>query len=428
MKAAVDDDRRDVRVEDVEEPSGPGDGEVLVAPLWCGNCGTDVHEYTDGPIVTPVDPHPLTGATNPQVLGHEFSAEVLEVGGGVTNVRSGDRVSVMPLIYCGHCYYCRLGQHHLCVTMACTGLSHRWGGLAAAAIVSAGQYPHPRRARRPAGRPRRTDRRVRIRRRSRRGQPGQLRARHRRRADRHAQRRVRHRPWGDDGHRVRTQPRAPVDRRGARRPGALDPTAVDIVEAVRELTGGLGVDAAIECSGSAAALDACIRATRSRGTVAQTGLHVRPAPIDAFQLSLHEITLVGTWCYPVTDWPRIIALLASGRMDGRAAVTSSLGLDGTVDGFERLIDPQGSDVKILINPEGVGVKNMSVEGKESSSPAPPKALDGASSNASLPRAPTCVSPTSTEPGPRKQQRRSGSRAAPPWRQPETSPSAPTSGG
>ena len=37
-------------------------------------------------------------------------------------------------------------------------------------------------------------------------------------------------------------------------------------------------------------------------------------------------------------------------MDGRAAVTSSLGLDATVDGFERLIDRQGSDVKILINP------------------------------------------------------------------------------
>ena len=89
MKAAVYHDRRDVRIEDVEEPSGPGDAEVLVAPLWCGICGTDVHEYTDGPIVTPVDPHPLTGAANPQVLGHEFSAEVLEVGGGVTNVRSG---------------------------------------------------------------------------------------------------------------------------------------------------------------------------------------------------------------------------------------------------------------------------------------------------------------------------------------------------
>ena len=57
MKAAVYHDRRDVRVEDIEEPSGPADGQVLVAPLWCGICGTDVHEYTDGPIVTPVDAH-----------------------------------------------------------------------------------------------------------------------------------------------------------------------------------------------------------------------------------------------------------------------------------------------------------------------------------------------------------------------------------
>ena len=260
MKAAVYYDRRDVRVEDVDEPSGPADGEVLVAPLWCGICGTDVHEYTDGPIVTPVDPHPLTGAANPQVLGHEFSAEVLEVGGGVTNVRSGDRVSVMPLIYCGHCYYCRLGQHHLCVTMACTGLSHRWGGLAKAAIVSAGQL-------------------TRI--------PDEL----------------------DDQQGALVEPIAVcahgVDRAGVS-PGSsvlvtgagpigmlsaeyaiargattvivsepnpgrrsivealgvqatLDPTAVDVVEAVRELTDGLGVDAAIECSGSAAALDACIR-------------------------------------------------------------------------------------------------------------------------------------------------------------------------
>ena len=150
MRAAVYHDRRDVRVEDVDEPSGPADGEVLVAPLWCGICGTDVHEYTDGPIVTPVDPHPLTGATNPQVLGHEFSAEILEVGVGVTDIKAGDRASVMPLIYCGHCHYCRLGQHHLCATMACTGLSHRWGGLAEAAIVSGQKYAMRVRLGRPA--------------------------------------------------------------------------------------------------------------------------------------------------------------------------------------------------------------------------------------------------------------------------------------
>jgi (R,R)-butanediol dehydrogenase / meso-butanediol dehydrogenase / diacetyl reductase len=351
MKAAVYHDRRDVRVEDVDAPTAPAAGEVLVTPLWCGICGTDVHEYTDGPIVTPVDPHPLTGATNPQVLGHEFSAEVVEVGGNVTNVKAGDRVSVMPLIYCGQCHYCRIGQHQLCARMACTGLSHRWGGLAEAAIVSAGQL-----TRIPDELDDQQGALV---------EPIAVSARGVDRAGVGPGSAVLVTGAGPIGmlsaeyalargattvivSELNAGRRAIAERLGVQ--ATFDPTSVDVVEVVRELTGGLGVDASIECSGSAAALDTCIQATRSLGTVAQTGLHVRPAPIDAFQLSLHEITLVGTWCYPVTDWPRIIALLASGRMDGRASVTRTVGLNGTVDGFERLIDREGSDVKILINP------------------------------------------------------------------------------
>ena len=130
----------------------------------------------------------------------------------------------------------------------------------------------------------------------------------------------------------------------------LDPTAIDVVGEVQELTGGLGADVSIECAGAGPALDACLRATRSRGTVAQTGLHVAPATIDAFELALREVTLVGTWCYPVTDLPRIIALVASGKMKGSAAVTATIGIEETVNGFERLVDPAGGDVKILIDP------------------------------------------------------------------------------
>src|SRR6476620_11442548 len=91
----------DLRVENVAAPDPPGPTEVTVAPHWCGICGTDLHEYLSGPIVTPSVPHPLTGATLPQILGHEFSAEVVAVGSTVTQVNVGDRVSVMPLIYCG---------------------------------------------------------------------------------------------------------------------------------------------------------------------------------------------------------------------------------------------------------------------------------------------------------------------------------------
>src|SRR5437763_3196889 len=127
---------RDLRVERVREPPPPGPGEVLVRPTACGICGTDLHEYVAGPIVTPVEPHPLTGAQNPQILGHEFAGDVVATGGGVTSVREGDRVAIMPLAYCGRCAYCRRGLQQLCATMACVGLSHAWGGLADLATVA----------------------------------------------------------------------------------------------------------------------------------------------------------------------------------------------------------------------------------------------------------------------------------------------------
>src|SRR4029450_13151055 len=80
----------DIRVEDVAEAQIREPDDVLIAPFLCGICGTDLHEYAVGPIVTPTSPHPLTGATLPQTLGHEFSAQVVEVGPARPDVRAGD--------------------------------------------------------------------------------------------------------------------------------------------------------------------------------------------------------------------------------------------------------------------------------------------------------------------------------------------------
>jgi len=135
MRAARFYDKGDIRLEDVEVPGIHAPDEVLVEVAWCGICGTDLHEYVVGPIVTPVSPHPLTGATLPQTLGHEFSARVVEAGPEVTDVRVGDRVAVMPAIVCGRCAYCRRGLGHLCVRFACTGLSAETGGLAQYAVL-----------------------------------------------------------------------------------------------------------------------------------------------------------------------------------------------------------------------------------------------------------------------------------------------------
>ena len=135
MRAARYYGKGDIRVEDVAEAQIREPDDVLIAPFYCGICGTDLHEYAVGPIVTPTSPHPLTGVTLPQILGHEFSARVVEVGPAVRDVRVGDRVAIMPAIVCGRCRYCRRGQGHLCVQFACTGLSAETGGLAELAVV-----------------------------------------------------------------------------------------------------------------------------------------------------------------------------------------------------------------------------------------------------------------------------------------------------
>ena len=94
-------------------------------------------------------------------------------------------------------------------------------------------------------------------------------------------------------------------------------------------TEGIGVDAVIECSGNERALNTAIDAVRAAGRVSQTGLHTRAASIEPMKLSEHDITLTGTWCYPVTDWPRIIDLIARGRYPVEKVVTAQIAMDGS---------------------------------------------------------------------------------------------------
>ena len=68
------------------------------------------------------------------------------------------------------------------------------------------------------------------------------------------------------------------------------------------------------------------------------------------KLSEHDIALVGTWCYAVTDWPRIIDLIARGRLQVDKVVTAQVPMPGVVQrGFEVLLSPTGDQVKVLID-------------------------------------------------------------------------------
>ena len=97
MKAARWHAAKDVRIEEVEVPEVQPH-QVKVAVKFTGICGTDLHEYLDGPIFIPTEEHVYSGQKAPVTLGHEFSGEIVEVGSNVTRVKVGDRVTIEPIL------------------------------------------------------------------------------------------------------------------------------------------------------------------------------------------------------------------------------------------------------------------------------------------------------------------------------------------
>ena len=97
MKAARWHAAKDVRIQEVEVPEVLPH-QVKVAVKFTGICGTDLHEFLDGPIFIPTEEHVYSGQKAPVTLGHEFSGEIVEVGSDVTRVKVGDRVAVEPIL------------------------------------------------------------------------------------------------------------------------------------------------------------------------------------------------------------------------------------------------------------------------------------------------------------------------------------------
>ena len=341
---------RDLRIEDVQEPGTPAEGEVVVRVVTCGICGTDLHEYVAGPIVTPVEPHPLTGAQNPQILGHEFAGDVVATGAGVTSVTEGDRVAIMPLAYCGTCAYCRRGLQHLCATMGCVGLSHAWGGMAELATVAEYQV-----VRLPDSVDYRQGALI---------EPTAVAAYGVERAGVAPGDSVLVTGAGPIGALAALCAQAAGAARvyvsepnAARRARAealrvatvLDPTSVDVPELLHEQTDGLGVDVAIECSGHPNGFSAAVRSLRRRGTLAQTGLFVGEASVEPMLWSLNDLTIVGTWCYWVYDFDRIAAQIGAGSLPVERVVTSSVTLGDAPDAFARLASGAADEIKVLVD-------------------------------------------------------------------------------
>ncbi|HBC82704.1 MAG TPA: Zn-dependent oxidoreductase [Escherichia sp.] len=125
MKSIVIQKPNELVIEERSVPT-PAAGEVRVKIKLAGICGSDSHIYRGH--------NPF--AKYPRVIGHEFFGVIDAVGEGVDQARLGQRVSVDPVISCGHCYPCSVGKPNVCTSLVVLGV-HRDGGFSEYAAVPA---------------------------------------------------------------------------------------------------------------------------------------------------------------------------------------------------------------------------------------------------------------------------------------------------
>ena len=352
MKAARFHARRDVRVDEVPKPGDIAPNEVLVRNEFCGICGSDLHEYADGPIFISSTRNAFSGASIPQILGHEFSGVIEAPGRDVKHLKAGDRVSIQPHMGPLDGYFGVRGLHFLAPRGATTGLTWSSGGFAEYAVMKAyatvrmpdtltfqqGAMVEPAAVAVTA-----IDRSgletggsILI---SGAGPIGALAALA---ADAAGAGRI-----------FISEPNPARRARVASLSGAvvtIDPSSTNVSEFVRDNTfEGLGCDASIECAGHPKAIADCLGSVRPCGTVVLVGLTNAKVELSPFDLIVRNIRLQGSLCYPTTLWPRIYSMIENGRLPVDKLRDSEIGLGDLVkEGFEPLLDPGGSMMKILV--------------------------------------------------------------------------------
>jgi len=319
-------------------------GEVLVRVRACGICGSDVHgmDGSSGRRIPPI------------VMGHEAAGEIAQVGSGVSGWQSGDRVTFDSTVYCGGCWFCKRGEANLCDNRRVLGVScadyRRHGAFAEFVAV-----------------PERILYRL----------PDNLAFEHAAMVEAvsvavHA---VKRKPLAEDSItlvvgtgmigllvvqalRVAGYPQiiaidldegrlALAKKMGARNTfKSGDPS---LLEKIRGLTHGRGVDAAFEVVGLPATVTTAIECVRKGGSVTLVG-NLKPRvdlPLQA--VVTRELTLLGT-CASAGEYPACLELIANGRIDVTEMISAIAPLEEGAQWFERLYAGEKGLMKVLLRP------------------------------------------------------------------------------
>ena len=340
MKAAFYERNETIRI-GVCEPVAPAAGQVQIRVAYCGICGTDMHIFHGK-----MDKRVAAS----QIMGHELSGTVEAVGAGVTHVKPGDAVTVMPLDWCGECPACRAGHTHICQKLRFLGIDTQ--GAFQELWTAPARVVMPL----PTGMSLRLGALI---------EPLAVACHDNRLGEVKAGEQVVVLGGGPIGALIGLVAR----QRGANvvvsevNPGriallhnlgfeTINPKEVDIAQAVEARTGGAGADVVFEVTAHPSGAATMTQLARTRGRIVIVGIFSQPPPVDLFRCFWRELRLIGARVYEAQDFQRAIDLIAAGTLQLEPLVTKVLDLPDLSAGMHLL--EQGGDVmKVLIqcNPE-----------------------------------------------------------------------------
>ena len=127
----------------------------------------------------------------------------------------------------------------------------------------------------------------------------------------------------------------------------IDVSRADPFVLLREMTDSLGADVVIECGGTRASLDQCIRAARKGAQLVQVGLFGHGVEVNMDQTVIKELTILPSFTYRHRTWERVVKLLADGTLNTAPLISGRFPLTDWQKAFETVKARQGHKYLLL---------------------------------------------------------------------------------
>ena len=344
MKAAYVTGPLQIELRESPVPQVPEDG-ILIAVKACGVCGSDLRRWREG----------ASAESDLLVAGHEISGVVTAVGARVKDYCIGEHLAVAPDVHCGKCYYCEHGLYNLCDHLHLIGITPGYNGgfaeyLVLTAEILSGGIVH----------------RV----------PETLSFVQAALAEPLSSVLAAHAEAGTTlgetvvvmgagpigclhiavararGARVILSEPSAVRRQIAERFGPeliIDPTSQNLVDEVRQATGGRGADTAICANPVAATHTQAVELVRKRGKVVLFGGLPKASPmttLDGNRLHYNEIRVIGTFSYHPSYHALALETIERGLINSDHVITHSFPLDEIDRAFQTAAS--GEALKVMV--------------------------------------------------------------------------------